>query len=90
MQEDERRSLGKKMRVCRARLARKDDDSVIQSTAHSKIVGGKCAHTECVMDRGCTFPIISTAVAKALGVERKYGSDVSHKLGLRNTANCER
>ena len=59
------------MRAYRARIARKDDDSVIQSTAHSKIVGGKCTHTECVMDSGCTFPITSTAVAEALGVEVK-------------------
>ena len=71
MQEDERRNLGSKFTAFRAKLARKDDDSVIQSTAHSKNVGGKCTHTECVMDSGCTFPITSTAVAKALGVEVK-------------------
>ena len=51
--------------------AKQDDDSVIPSTAHSKIVGGRFTHTECVMDSGCSFPITSTAVAEALGVEVK-------------------
>ena len=71
MQEDERRNLGLKFTAFRAKLAKEDDDSVIQSTAHSKIVGGKCTHTECVMESGCSFPITSTAVAEALGVEVK-------------------
>ena len=44
-------------------------DAVIPSTAHSKMVGGKCTHTDCVMDSGCSFPITSTAVAEAIGAE---------------------
>ena len=60
-----------KLSLFRAKLAKEDDDSVIQSTAHSKIVGGKYTHIKCVMDSGCSLLITSTAVAEALGVEVK-------------------
>ena len=72
MKEDEKNELVVRFKAYRARIAKNDDTSVVQSTAHSKITGGKCTHTECVMDSGCTFPITSTAVAKAIGAEVKH------------------
>ena len=71
MKEDEKRELAGRWTEYRAKIARNEDTSVVQSTAHSKITGGKCTHTECVMDSGCRFPITSTAVAKAIGAEGK-------------------
>ena len=46
-----------------------DDEAVISSTAYSKMIGGKCTHTDCVMDSGCSFPLTTTAITKALGIE---------------------
>ena len=71
MKEDEKKELAGRFTAYRARIARNEDTSVVQSTAHSKITGGKCTHTGCIMDSGCTFPITSTAVAKVLGAEIK-------------------
>ena len=71
MKEGEKNDLAVRFRSYRAKIAKNEDSSVVQSTAHSKIVGGKCTHTECIMDSGCTFPISSTAVAKAIGAEVK-------------------
>ena len=71
MKEDEKKELAGRWTAYRAKIARNEDTSVVQSIAHSKIVGGKCTHTECVMDSECTFPITSTAVAKAIGAEVK-------------------
>ena len=71
MKKIEKRELAGRRKAYRAKLARNEDTSVAQSKAHSKIVSGKCTHTECVMDSGCTFPITSTAVVKAIGAEAK-------------------
>ena len=71
MTEEERKGLTIRGKALRANIAKQDEDAVIPSTAHSKIVGGRCTHTDCVMDSGCSFPITSTAVAEALGAEVK-------------------
>ena len=72
MKEDEKKELAGRFTAYRARIARNEDTSVVHSTTHSKITGGKCTHTGCIMDSGyCTFPITSTAVAKVLGAEIK-------------------
>ena len=52
MKEDEKSDLAVSFRAYRAKIAKNEDSSVVQSRAHSKIVGGKCTHTECVMDSG--------------------------------------
>ena len=71
MKKDEKKELAERFTAYRARIARNEDTSVVQSIAHSKIVGGKCTHTECVIDSDCTFPITSTAVAKSIRPEVK-------------------
>ena len=35
------------------------------------MTGGRCTHTDCVMDSGCSFPLTSTAVVETLGIEVK-------------------
>ena len=71
MKEDEKKELAGRFTAYRARIARNEDTSEVQSTAHSKITGGKCTDTGFIMDSDCTFPITSTAVAKVLGAEIK-------------------
>ena len=71
MPEEERKSLTIRGKAFRANIAKQDEDAVIPSTAHSKIVGERCTHMDCVMDSGCSFPITSSAVAEALGPEVK-------------------
>ena len=39
MKEDEKNDLAVRFRAYRAKIAKKEDSSVVQSTAHSKIVG---------------------------------------------------
>ena len=68
LNEDQKRQLSGSFRCYRAS---RTETSVIHSTAHSKIVGGKECDTESVMDSGCSFPITSTAVAEGIGAEVK-------------------
>ena len=69
LNEEERKNLTIKGNIRRVNIARQDDDAVISSTAYSKMVGGKCTHTDCVMDSRCNFPLTSTAVVEAIGAE---------------------
>ena len=69
LNDEERKNFATKSFASRVNIARQDDDAVIPSTAYSKMVGGKCTHTECVMDSGCSFPLTSTAVVEAIGAE---------------------
>ena len=55
----------------RALRASRTDTSVLQTTAHSKIVGGRECSMDSIMDSGCSFPITSTAVAEGIGAEIK-------------------
>ena len=68
LNEEEKRELSGSYRCYRAS---NKETSVIHSTAHSKIVGGKTCDTETVMDSGCSFLIMSTAVADGIGAEVK-------------------
>ena len=49
------------------------------------MVGGKCTHTECVMDSGCSFPLTSTAVVEAIGAEVM---PLTQKLEIIDASNC--
>ena len=70
MDDEERKNLKLTGRIKRVNIAKQDDDeAVISATAYSKMIGGRCTHTECVMDSGCSFPLTTTAVTEALGVE---------------------
>ena len=84
MPDEERKGLTIRGKAFRANIAKQDEDAVIPSTAHSKIVGGRCTHTDCVMDSGCSFPITFTAAAEALGVEVK---PLTKKLEIINASN---
>ena len=55
----------------RALRASRTDTSVLQTTAHSKIVGGRECTMASIMDSGCSFPITSTSVAEGIGAEIK-------------------
>ena len=48
------------------------------------MVGGRCTHTDCVMDSGCSFPLTSTAVVEALGIEVK---PLKEKLEMLDASN---
>ena len=70
MDEEERKKLKTSGMAKRVNIARQnDDEAVIDSTAYSKMVGGRYTHMECVMDSGCSFPLTTTAITKALGIE---------------------
>ena len=70
MDDDERRNLKLTGKIRRVNIAKQnDDEAVISSTAYSKMVSGRCTHMECVMDSGCSFPLTTTAITKALGIE---------------------
>ena len=68
----------------RALRASRTDTSVIQSTAHSKIVGGRECTMDSIMDSGCSFPITSTAVAEGIGAEIK---PLKNKLEIIDASN---
>ena len=46
LKEEEKKELSGRFKAYSARIARNEDTSVVQSTAHSKITGGKSADTE--------------------------------------------
>ena len=72
LNEEEKKDLKVRGRINRVNIAKQnEDEAIISSTAYSKMIGGKCTHTECVMDSGCSFPLTSTAITKALGIEAK-------------------
>ena len=52
MSEEERKNLTIRGSARRVNIAKQDEDAVIPSTAHSEMVGGRCTHTDCVMDSG--------------------------------------
>ena len=85
MPDEERKGLTIRGKAFRANIAKQDVHAVIPSTAHSKIVGGRCTHMVCVMDSGCSFPITSSAVAEALGAEENHllrsWKLVTHQIG---------
>ena len=85
LNDEERKDLRIKGRINRVNIAKQnDDEAVISSTAYSKMVGGKCTHTECVMDSGCSFPLTSTAVVEALGIKVK---PLKEKLEMLDASN---
>ena len=56
----------------RARVARQDDTPVTKSMVYSKMQGGKGTKTDIIMDTGCTYPLNTTALTEALGIEVKH------------------
>ena len=85
LNEEERKNLTINGRIKRVNIARQnDDEAVISSTAYSKMTGGRCTHTDCVMDSGCSFPLTSTAVVEALGIEVK---PLKEKLEMLDASN---
>ena len=72
------------MSARRVNIARQDDDAVIPSTAYSKMIGGRCTHTECVIVSCCSFPLTSTAVVEAIGADVM---PLKQKLEIIDTSN---
>ena len=52
-------------------MAREDDTPVTKSMVYSRMQGGRGTETDSVMDTGCTYPLTTTAVTEALGIEVK-------------------
>ena len=70
MEEEERKEtrggLNKSYIAYRASVARENDSPVTKAMVYSKFNGGRGREMESVNDKGCTYPVTTTAVTNAL------------------------
>ena len=75
MKDEEKREKRKGFKesyiAYRARVAREDDTPVTKSMVYSRMQGGRGTETDSLMDTGCTYPLTTTAVTEAQGIEVK-------------------
>ena len=67
MTEDEAEIWGEGVfKALRAKAAKMEDNPVVMARAWSKLNSGISTRTDAVMDSGCTHPVVSLSVVKAL------------------------
>ena len=70
MTEDEAEIWGEGVfKALRAKAAKTEDNPVVMATAWSKLNSGISTRTDAVMDSGCTHPVVSLSVVKALKMQ---------------------
>ena len=75
MEDEERKEnrggLKESFIAYRARVARKNDTPVTKAMVYLKMQGGRGTETDSVNDTECIYPLTTTAVTEALGIEVK-------------------